>query len=95
MVEFGWSLHVNTGEQVLIPDLCSPDFLPLFGALTLFTPLFPSCSNHSIDLNCKPMDWFLHEENIGMEKINKITLPGYHNFLFQKYFLVHLQYVVV
>ena len=40
------------------------------------------------------MDWFLHEENIGMEKVDKMFPSGYHhngchNFPFQKYFAVY------
>ena len=40
------------------------------------------------------MDGFLYEENIAMEKVSKIPLPGYHhngchNFVFQKYFSVY------
>ena len=55
--------------------------------LTFFTPMLPSYRNQSIDLHCKPTDWFLDEENIGMEKVNKIPLPWLLQFSFSKIFL--------
>ena len=79
-------------------------FTPLFGTLTFFTslitfstPLLPSCRNQSIDLQCKPMDWFPYEENIGMEKVNTIPLPCYHRngitiFFFKNISQFKLQY---
>ena len=38
--------------------------------LTFFMPIFPAYRNQSIDLQCKSIDWFLCEGNIGMKKFN-------------------------
>ena len=32
--------------------------------------MFPTYRNQSIDLQCKSIDWFLYERNIGMKKVN-------------------------
>ena len=31
--------------------------------------MFPTIKNQSIDLDCKPIDWFLYDKNVGMKKI--------------------------
>ena len=32
--------------------------------------MFSSYKNQSIDLQCKSINWFLYEENIGMKKVS-------------------------
>ena len=39
--------------------------------LTFFMSVFPSYRNQSIDLQCKSIDWFLYEGNIGMKKVDR------------------------
>ena len=31
--------------------------------------MFPSYRNQSVDLLCKSIDWFLYDENIGLQKV--------------------------
>ena len=48
--------------------LTSQDYLSMLGHR-----MFPSYRNQSIDLRCKPVSWFLYDDNVHLEWANTFS----------------------